>query len=56
MTTILLLIAVVILLCVAANRFADRTSMPVLLLFIRLGMFFGAHGPLPGDVVVVYDV
>lgn len=46
MTTILLLIAVVILLCVAANRFADRTGMPVLLLFIGLGMFFGADGPL----------
>ena len=56
MTTILLLIAVVILLCVAANRFADRTGMPVLLLFIGLGMFFGADGPLSGDVVVVYDV
>ena len=48
MTTILLLITVVILLCVAANRFADRTGMPVLLLFIGLGMFFGADGPLQG--------
>lgn len=46
MTFTLLLIAVVILLCIVANRFADKLGMPVLLLFIGLGMFFGVDGPL----------
>lgn len=43
---LLLLIAVVIFLCVFVNKFAYRTGIPVLLLFIGLGMFFGADGPL----------
>lgn len=46
MTVFLLLIAIVILLCVAANRFADKIGMPVLLFFIGLGMLFGVDGPL----------
>lgn len=51
MTTILLLTAVVILLCIIANRFADKVGMPVLICFIGLGMFFGVDGPLG----IVYD-
>ena len=46
MTGILLLTAVVILLCIVANRFADKVGMPVLICFICLGMFFGVDGPL----------
>lgn len=46
MTTILLLIAVVILLCIIANRFANKVGMPVLICFICLGMLFGVDGPM----------
>lgn len=45
MTQIILLTAIIILLCVVANRFADKIGMPVLLLFIGLGMLFGVDGP-----------
>lgn len=51
MTTFLLLVAIVILLCIIANRFADRVGMPVLICFIGLGMLFGVDGPLG----IVYD-
>lgn len=40
----LLLCAVIILLSVAANRFSYRFGMPVLLLFMALGMLFGSDG------------
>ncbi len=46
MTSILLLTAVVIVLCIVANRFANKLGMPVLICFIGLGMFFGVDGPL----------
>lgn len=46
MTIVLLLIAVVILLCILANRFAGKLGMPVLIFFIGLGMLFGENGPL----------
>lgn len=46
MTIFILLIAVIILLCVVANRFADKIGMPVLIFFIGLGMLFGVDGPL----------
>lgn len=46
MTVFLLLTAIVILLCIIANRFANRIGMPVLICFIGLGMFFGVDGPL----------
>lgn len=46
MTIFLLLTAVVILLCIVANRFANKLGMPVLICFIGLGMFFGVDGPL----------
>jgi len=45
MTTILIFTAMVIFLCIAANKFADRIGMPVLICFICLGMFFGVDGP-----------
>ncbi|MDF2610534.1 MAG: potassium transporter [Lachnospiraceae bacterium] len=46
MESILLIIAVIILLCIGANRFSDKFGMPVLLLFILLGIIFGVDGPL----------
>lgn len=46
MTTALLLTASVILLCIVANRFANKIGMPVLICFIGLGMLFGVDGPL----------
>ncbi len=49
MTIFLLMIAVVILLCIVANRFANRVGMPVLIFFIGLGMLFGVDGPLGID-------
>ena len=55
MTTFLLMTAVVILLCIIANRFANRLGMPVLICFIGLGMFFGVDGPL-GIPFDDYDV
>ena len=46
MTTLLLLVAAVIMLCVVANRFASKVGMPVLVCFIGLGMLFGVDGPM----------
>lgn len=39
-----LLWAGVLFLCVIANRFSDKLGMPVLLLFMALGMLFGSDG------------
>ncbi len=46
MNTTLLTVALIILLCIIAYRFSDKFGMPVLLLFMGLGMFFGADGPI----------
>lgn len=40
----LLLIGIVMIVCVLANRVSNRIGMPVLLMFILLGMFFGSDG------------
>ena len=44
MTFILLLVAVVILLCVIAEKFSGRFGMPALILFMFIGMLFGSDG------------
>lgn len=44
MTHILLLCALVIMLSIVANRLSYRFGMPVLLLFMALGMVFGSDG------------
>ena len=44
MTLGLLLIAVVIFLCIGANRVSAKIGMPALLLFMGLGMLFGSDG------------
>ena len=44
MTTTLLLVAAVILLCLALSRATSRLGIPALMVFILLGMLFGADG------------
>ena len=44
MQSILLIIALIILLCIVANRFSNKFGMPVLLLFMLLGIAFGVDG------------
>ena len=40
----LLLIAIILFACVGANRFSDKLGMPVLIIFMALGMLFGSDG------------
>ena len=42
----LLIGAIVIIACVLCNRLANRIGMPLLIVFIGLGMFFGSDGLL----------
>lgn len=42
----LILAAVVIIICVAANKLSNKIGIPVLLIFIALGMIFGSDGIL----------
>ncbi len=44
MTTVILIVACVILLCVLAEKFSDRFGMPALILFMFIGMLFGSDG------------
>ncbi len=41
MTITLLLVAIVILLCVLAEKFSGKFGMPALILFMFIGMLFG---------------
>lgn len=40
----ILLIAVIILLCIIAEKFSDKVGMPALILFMFIGMLFGCDG------------
>ena len=40
----LLLVALIIIICVLGNKISNKIGMPVLLVFILLGMFFGSDG------------
>lgn len=44
MNIYILLVAVVILACILCNRISSRFGIPMLLVFILLGMFFGSDG------------
>lgn len=44
MTVVILAVALVILLCVLAERFSDKFGMPALILFMFIGMVFGSDG------------
>ena len=43
---VLLLVGIVIMICILLGRFAESLPVPSLLIFIGLGMFFGANGPI----------
>lgn len=44
MTIIILVVALIILLCVIAEKFSDKFGMPALILFMFIGMLFGSDG------------
>lgn len=44
MTFIILLVAVIIILCIVADKFSGKFGMPALILFIGIGMIFGSDG------------
>ena len=44
MALVLLLIAVIIIICILSNRISSRLGIPMLLVFIGLGMLFGSDG------------
>ena len=46
MTAGIILIAIIIFLCILANRFSDKFGMPALILFMFIGMLFGSDGIL----------
>lgn len=46
MTTGIILVSAVILLCIPANKFSKKFGMPVLILFMFMGMLFGSDGIL----------
>lgn len=53
MQSILLIIALIILLCIVANRFSNKFGMPVLLLFMLLGIAFGVDGFLVLNLIIM---
>ena len=44
MTTMILIVACVILICVLAEKFSDKFGMPALICFMFIGMLFGSDG------------
>ncbi len=44
MTIVILAVAVVILLCILAEKFSDKFGMPALMLFMFIGILFGSDG------------
>ena len=44
MTGYILIVAIVILLCLLAEKFSDRLGMPALILFMFIGILFGSEG------------
>ena len=44
MTIVILGVALVILLCILAEKFSDKFGMPALILFMFIGMLFGSDG------------
>ena len=41
MTLEIILVALVLIMCIAADKFSGRFGMPALILFIGIGMLFG---------------
>ena len=46
MTTTILIVALVLILCVAAEKCSDRLGLPALILFMFIGMLCGSDGIL----------
>ena len=44
MTFEIILVAIVLILCIAADKFSGKFGMPALILFIGIGMLFGYDG------------
>lgn len=44
MTIVILAVALIILLCIVAEKFSDKFGMPALILFMFIGMLFGSDG------------
>ncbi len=44
MTIVILAVALIILLCILAEKFSDKFGMPALMLFMFIGMLFGSDG------------
>ena len=44
MTLEIILVALVLIMCIAADKFSGRFGMPALILFIGIGMLFGCDG------------
>ena len=44
MTLEIILVAIVLILCIAADKFSGKFGMPALILFIGIGMLFGCDG------------
>lgn len=44
MTTALLIVALVIIVCILCNKITSKLGIPMLLAFILLGMVFGSDG------------
>ncbi len=57
MTVTLLLVAIVILLCVLAEKFSGKFGMPALIFFMFIGMLFGSDGifKIPFDDYVLAE-
>ena len=46
MTIVILVVALIILLSILAEKFSDKFGMPALILFMFIGMLFGGDGIL----------
>ena len=58
MTSYLLLIGIVIMICILSSRMIEKIAVPSLLIFIALGMCFGENGifRISFDNYVISDI
>lgn len=53
MTSYILLVAAVILLCLSLNKMSNKLGIPMLLAYILLGMMFGTDGILKIPLIIL---